>query len=61
MLLFLSYENMYNNLTISVSESTENSALNIAQDFYSLTGKRDFAFQMDDDGSNDFDVTQIVK
>jgi len=58
-LLFLSYENMYNNLTISVSESTENCAKNIASDFLSLTGGRDFVFQMDDDGSKDFEVTKV--
>lgn len=61
-LLFLSYENMYNNLVIRVIEGTDDVALNLSADITSLTAMQsgEFRYTMDNDGTDNFKNSRIV-
>lgn len=61
-LLFLSYENMYNNLVIKVINGTDTVGHNLASDITSLTSMQpgEFRYTMDNDGSENFKNSRIV-
>lgn len=61
-LLFLSYENMYNNLVVKVIEGTDTVGQNLASDITSLTSMQsgEFRYTMDNDGSENFKNSRIV-
>ena len=61
-LLFLSYENMYNSLVIKVIDGTDEVALNLSADITSLTSMQsgDFRYTMDNDGSDNFKNSRII-
>lgn len=61
-LLFLSYENMYNNLVIKVVEGTDDVALNLSADITALTSMQpgEFRYTMDNDGSDNFKNSRII-
>lgn len=61
-LLFLSYENMYNNLILEVNSGTEAAANDVASDIVSITSLQDEPFQytMNDDGSDNFKNSRII-
>ena len=61
-LLFLSYENMYNNLVVKVINGTDTVGHNLASDITSLTSMQpgEFRYTMDNDGSENFKNSRIV-
>ena len=59
-MLFLSYENMHNNLIISNKDSTELMTMDIVSDCMKLSGDSNFVFTVDDDGSRDFIISQDI-
>ena len=61
-LLFLSYENMYNNLVIRVISGTDTVAKNLSSDISSLTSMQpgEFRYTMDNDGSENFKNSRLV-
>ena len=61
-LLFLSYENMYNNLIIEVSAGTDNACKDLASDITSLTSlqSEEFIYTLNDDGSDNFKNSRII-
>ena len=61
-LLFLSYENMYNNLVVRVITGTDNVAVDLSSDITSLTAMQpgEFRYTMDNDGSENFKNSRIV-
>ncbi|SCW32511.1 Signal transduction histidine kinase [Ruminococcaceae bacterium YRB3002] len=54
-MLFLSYENMHNNLIISNKDSTELITMDIVKDCMKLTEGKDFVFTLENDGSDSDD------
>lgn len=61
-LLFLSYENMYNNLVVEVITGTDSVAGNLSSDISSLTSMQagEFRYTMDNDGSDNFKNSRLV-
>ena len=61
-LLFLSYENMYNNLIIQVESDTKSAANDLASDIYSITSvqKNPFEYTINDDGTDNFKNSRII-
>ena len=61
-LLFLSYENMYNNLVVKVISGTDTVAKNLSSDIASLTSMQpgEFRYTMDNDGSENFKNSRLV-
>jgi signal transduction histidine kinase len=61
-LLFLSYENMYNNLIIEVETETRSAANALASDINSITSFQDtpFEYTINDDGTDNFRNSRIV-
>ena len=59
-MLFLSYENMHNNLIISNKSDTELMTMDIVSDCMNISGNEPFVFTMDDDGSRDFQVSNLL-
>ena len=61
-LLFLSYENMYNSLVVRVINGTDTVGHNLASDITSLTSMQpgEFRYTMDNDGSENFKNSRIV-
>ena len=61
-LLFLSYENMYNSLVIEVSAGTDGACRDLASDITSITSLQDEAFRytLNDDGSDNFKNSRII-
>ncbi|MBO4681172.1 MAG: hypothetical protein J5623_04655, partial [Clostridiales bacterium] len=61
-LLFLSYENMYNSLVIKVISGTDSVADNLSSDISSLTSMQPgtFRYTMDNDGSDNFKNSRLV-
>lgn len=62
-LLFLSYENMYNNLVINISNGTELAASDLAVDISTTVNTSDgsFSFTKDNDGSSNFTNSRIIE
>ncbi|MCR4689272.1 MAG: HAMP domain-containing histidine kinase [Saccharofermentans sp.] len=62
-LLFLSYENMYNNLVNEVALGTENTAFSVAEDIKSVIAPdpASFRYTMDNDGSANFSNSRIIE
>ena len=61
-LLFLSYENMYNNLIMRVENGTETAASDLATDITSLTSLQSvpFEYTINDDGTDNFKNSRII-
>ena len=61
-LLFLSYENMYNNLIIEVESGTEAAANDMASDITSIISLQEepFEYTLNDDGSDNFKNSRII-
>ena len=61
-LLFLSYENMYNNLIIQVESETKSAANDLASDIVSITSLQNIPFEytINDDGTDNFKNSRIV-
>ena len=61
-LLFLSYENMYNNLIIKVISGTDTVTDNLSSDISSIISLQtgEFRYTMDNDGSDNFKNSRIV-
>ena len=61
-LLFLSYENMYNNLILEVESETRSAANALASDINSITSFQDvpFEYTINDDGTDNFRNSRIV-
>ena len=61
-LLFLSYENMYNNLIVEVGSGTEGAANDLATDITSVTSLQSvpFEYTLNDDGSDNFKNSRII-
>ena len=61
-LLFLSYENMYNSLVVRIINGTDTVGHNLASDITSLTSMQpgEFRYTMDNDGSENFKNSRIV-
>ncbi len=61
-LLFLSYENMYNNLIIEVSAGTDNACKDLASDITTITAlqSEEFIYTLNDDGSDNFKNSRII-
>ena len=61
-LLFLSYENMYNSLVVKVITGTDSVADNLSADISSLTSMQPgtFRYTMDNDGSDNFKNSRLV-
>ena len=61
-LLFLSYENMYNNLITRVESGTKNAASDLASDITSITAlqQEPFEYTINNDGSDNFKNSRIV-
>ena len=61
-LLFLSYENMYNNLIIKIESETHSAANDLASDITSVTSLQSdpFEYTINDDGSDNFKNSRIV-
>ena len=61
-LLFLSYENMYNNLIIKVESDTKAAANDLASDITSITSLQNIPFEYttNDDGTDNFKNSRIV-
>ena len=61
-LLFLSYENMYNSLVVKVITGTDAVADSLSADISSLTSMQTgtFRYTMDNDGSDNFKNSRIV-
>ena len=62
-LLFLSYENMYNNLIERVNKSTESAARDLATDISSIASLQSIPFEytINDDGTDNFKNSRIVE
>ncbi|MCR5328973.1 MAG: HAMP domain-containing histidine kinase [Saccharofermentans sp.] len=61
-LLFLSYENMYNNLILKVEHGTQSAASDLASDVNSLISLQSepFEYTLNDDGSDNFKNSRII-
>ena len=61
-LLFLSYENMYNSLIVNVVDGTDSVARNLSSDITSLTTMQtgEFRYTMDNDGTDNFKNSRII-
>ena len=61
-LLFLSYENMYNNLILKVEHGTQSAAGDLASDVTSLISLQSepFEYTLNDDGSDNFKNSRII-
>ena len=61
-LLFLSYETMYNNLIQRVNTGTQNAANDLASDITSITSLQDttFEYTINDDGTDNFKNSRII-
>ena len=59
-MLFLSYENMHNNLIISNKDSTELITMDIVTDCLKLTEGKDFTFTLDDDGTDNYNNSKLI-
>ena len=61
-LLFLSYENMYNNLIMRVENGTETAASDLASDITSITSLQSvpFEYTINDDGTDNFKNSRII-
>ncbi len=61
-LLFLSYENMYNNLILKIESETHSAANDLASDITSVTSLQSvpFEYTINDDGSDNFKNSRIV-
>ena len=59
-MLFLSYENMHNNLIISNKDETEFIAMDLVRDCMQLSGEQPFTFTVDDDGTRNFQVSSMI-
>ena len=61
-LLFLSYENMYNNLIIKVESDTKSAANDLSSDINSITAVQSIPFEytIDDDGTDNFKNSRII-
>lgn len=61
-LLFLSYENMYNNLYVKVVDGTDYVASNLSSDITALTSMQsgEFRYTMDNDSSDNFKNSRII-
>ena len=61
-LLFLSYENMYNTLIVDVSAGTDNACKDLASDITSITSLQteEFIYTLNDDGSDNFKNSRII-
>jgi len=61
-LLFLSYENMYNNLILKVEHGTQSAASDLASDVTSLISLQSepFEYTLNDDGSENFKNSRII-
>ena len=61
-LLFLSYENMYNSLTVNVENGTARAANDLASDITSITSFQNIPFEytLNDDGSDNFKNSRII-
>ena len=59
-MLFLSYENMHNNLIISNKDETEYIAMDIVRDCMQLSGEQPFTFTVDDDGTKNFQISSMI-
>jgi len=56
-MLFLSYENMHNELIITNKDNTELITMDFASDCINLSNGEPFVFTLDDDGSEDFIIS----
>lgn len=61
-LLFLSYENMYNNLIVEVESETRSAANDLASDITSITSLQSIPFEytINDDGTDNFKNSRII-
>ena len=61
-LLFLSYENMYNNLILDVESETRSAANDLASDITSITSLQNIPFEYtnNDDGTDNFKNSRII-
>ena len=61
-LLFLSYENMYNSLVIEVAASTDGACRDLASDITSITSLQaePFRYTLNDDGSDNFKNSRLI-
>ena len=61
-LLFLSYENMYNNLIIRVETGTETAAADLSSDIASITSLQSIPFEytINDDGTENFKNSRLI-
>ena len=59
-MLFLSYENMQNNLIISNKESTELITADIVSDCVNLIDGKPFIFTIDNDGTGNFETSRMI-
>ena len=61
-LLFLSYENMYNNLILKVESGTQSAANDLASDITSITSLQSepFEYTLNDDGTDNFKNSRII-
>ena len=61
-LLFLSYENMYNNLIVRVESETRSAANDLASDITSITSLQSIPFEytINDDGTDNFKNSRII-
>ena len=61
-LLFLSYENMYNNLIVRVETETRSAANDLASDITSITSLQSIPFEytINDDGTDNFKNSRII-
>ena len=61
-LLFLSYENMYNSLVIEVSAGTDGACRDLSSDIISITSLQEepFKYTLNDDGSDNFKNSRII-
>ena len=61
-LLFLSYENMYNNLILEVESGTQNGANDLASDIAAIAALQDvpFEYSINDDGTDNFKNSRLI-
>ena len=61
-LLFLSYENMYNSLILNVKTGTDRAATDLSSDINTITSLQSvpFEYTLNDDGTDNFKNSRIV-
>ena len=61
-LLFLSYENMYNSLILNVKTGTDRAATDLASDINTITSLQSvpFEYTLNDDGTDNFKNSRII-